>query len=71
MKHLKIMFLWFCMMAMAYTVPAIGDTADWTWQNPLPQGNSLRDVWGSSGSDVFAVGDGGTILHYDRHDINL
>ena len=23
------------------------------------------DVWGSSGSDVFAVGNGGTILHYD------
>jgi hypothetical protein len=21
-------------------------------------------VWGSSGSDVFAVGEGGTILHY-------
>ena len=22
-------------------------------------------MWGSSGSDVFAVGDSGTILHYD------
>jgi hypothetical protein len=38
---------------------------DWTWQNPVPQGNHLRGVWGSSGSDVFAVGDDGTILHYD------
>jgi hypothetical protein len=37
----------------------------WQWQNPLPQGNSLYGVWGSSGSDVFAVGYGGTILHYD------
>jgi hypothetical protein len=36
----------------------------WQWQNPLPQGNSLYGVWGSSGSDVFAVGYGGTILHY-------
>jgi hypothetical protein len=27
--------------------------------------NSLEGVWGSSGSDVFAVGDNGTILHYD------
>jgi PKD repeat protein len=26
---------------------------------------SLRDVWGSSGSDVFAVGASSTILHYD------
>ena len=28
-------------------------------------GMALLSVWGSSGSDVFAVGDGGTILHYD------
>jgi uncharacterized repeat protein (TIGR01451 family) len=26
---------------------------------------SLSDVWGSSGSDLFAVGQGGTILHHD------
>ena len=25
----------------------------------------LDGIWGSSGSDVFAVGSGGTILHYD------
>jgi hypothetical protein len=25
----------------------------------------LGSVWGSSGSDIFAVGDHGTILHYD------
>jgi hypothetical protein len=27
--------------------------------------NWLFGVWGSSGSNVFAVGDSGTILHYD------
>jgi hypothetical protein len=27
--------------------------------------NNLNGVWGRSGSDVFAVGDSGTILHYD------
>jgi hypothetical protein len=27
-------------------------------------GNQLDGVWGSSGSDVFAVGSWGTILHY-------
>jgi hypothetical protein len=36
----------------------------WEWQNPLPRGNWLRGVWGSSGTDVFAVGGAGTILHY-------
>jgi hypothetical protein len=39
--------------------------AGWEWQNPVPQGNSLHAVWGSAGNDVFAVGDAGTILHYD------
>ena len=38
--------------------------ADWSWQNPLPQGKSALGVWGSSGSNVFAVGEIGTILHY-------
>ena len=37
----------------------------WDWQNPLPQGNSLSCVWGSSGSDVFAMGNSNAILHYD------
>ncbi len=27
--------------------------------------DDLNGVWGSSGSDVFAVGMDGTILHYD------
>jgi len=44
---------------------AFGQVASWKWQNPLPQGNALRGVWGSSGSNVFAVGGPGTILHYD------
>ena len=39
--------------------------AEWKWQNPLPQGNDLNDIWGSSADNVFAVGNGGTILHYD------
>jgi hypothetical protein len=29
------------------------------------KGRGLQAVWGSSGSDVFTVGDYGTILHYD------
>ena len=27
--------------------------------------DNLESVWGSSGDDVFAVGGGGTILHYE------
>ncbi len=39
---------------------------DWQLQynpDPDPNANQLRAAWGSSGSDVFAVGDIGTILH--------
>jgi len=32
------------------------------WPYPL---FLLRDIWGSSDHDIFAAGDGGTILHYD------
>jgi hypothetical protein len=38
---------------------------DWTWESPLPQGNRLNEVWGFSLTDVYAVGDHGTILHSD------
>src|SRR5215831_18736214 len=38
---------------------------NWCWQNPLPQGNNLSAIWGSEASDVWAVGDSGTILHWD------
>jgi hypothetical protein len=38
---------------------------NWDWINPLPQGNTLFGVWGSSSVDVYAVGAEGTILHYD------
>jgi hypothetical protein len=31
----------------------------------VPAGISLYSVWGASASDVFASGEGGTILHYD------
>ena len=37
----------------------------WHWDNPYPQGNTLYSVWGSSATDIFAVGECGTIIHYD------
>ena len=36
----------------------------WTVYEPNV-GQDLRAVWGSSASDVWAVGDAGTMLHYD------
>src|ERR1019366_4534722 len=33
----------------------------------LPTTNGLQSIWGSSNSDVWAVGDMGTIVHFDGH----
>jgi hypothetical protein len=46
------------------TPTSMGATG-WSRQNILPTDYSLHSIWGSSYSDVFAVGDSGTILHYN------
>ncbi|MCK5796018.1 MAG: hypothetical protein KAI47_02475 [Deltaproteobacteria bacterium] len=35
------------------------------WENPLPQGNDLYGVWGTSPTSVYAVGSASTVLHFD------
>lgn len=37
-------------------------SAQWFWQNPLPQGNTLHGVNFVSSTEGWAVGDYGTIL---------
>jgi len=39
--------------------------SDWTWQNPLPQGNLLCDLWGTGPSNIYTIGEYGKILRYD------
>ena len=46
-------------------VPSVFAEAAWESQNLTSAEYYLSGVWGFSGSDVFAVGEGGTILHYD------
>lgn len=41
------------------------DGAEWSLMALPADDLSLSEVWGSSPTDVFAVGGGGTILHYD------
>lgn len=45
--------------------PKICSQDDWCWDNPLPQGNTLRAAWASSEKDVWAVGDHGTVIRWD------
>ena len=52
-------------LSAAVSAAAIVSPDGWGWQNPFPQGNGLLGAWGSSLSDVFAVGYGGTVLHYN------
>src|SRR5207245_237473 len=40
-------------------------TDGWCWSSPLPSGAVLRGVWAVSPTDVWAVGDGSTALHFD------
>ena len=42
---------------------AAGD--GWCWGYPRPVGIKLNRLWGTSPSDVWAVGEGGTIVHFD------
>jgi hypothetical protein len=44
--------------------PLVAVGGGWGWQNPITT-NNLEKIWGSSSSDVFAVGMNGTILHYN------
>lgn len=37
----------------------------WQWLSPAPQGNRIRGVGGSADDDVWLVGDGNTVLHWD------
>jgi hypothetical protein len=37
----------------------------WCFANPRPQGNDLYGLWVTSSSDVWAVGDRETVLHFD------
>ncbi len=37
----------------------------WCWEKPLPHGVDLHGVWGTSATDLYAVGDAGVIQHFD------
>lgn len=39
--------------------------AGWCWEHAKPRGSALLDVWGTGLNDIWAVGEGGTLLHYD------
>jgi photosystem II stability/assembly factor-like uncharacterized protein len=54
----------------SFTFFASSQQSDWTWQNPSPQGNWLRDVKVINENLIFATGQGGTIMKSNDCGIN-
>lgn len=54
-------------LAMAASPPAVRAADSLATWRPMASGTAARllALWGTSSSDLFAVGSGGTILHYD------
>lgn len=54
----RAMLITVCLL-LALALPALATPPnDWTWQNPLPQGNDLEAVWGrpSEPASVTTIG---------------
>jgi hypothetical protein len=49
----------------AWTTGICGAGDGWCWGFPRPTGAKLNRLWGTSAEDVWAVGEGGTIIHFD------
>ncbi|MBT3362097.1 MAG: hypothetical protein HN929_07500 [Chloroflexi bacterium] len=68
MTSILVVFITFTMFAGAFTGSG-NDTriipTYWDGQSYPPQGIALNSVWGSSSTDVFAVGLYGSVIHYD------
>lgn len=46
-------------------MPRVCTANKWCWYNPLPQGNTIQSISGTSATDIWATGLAGTLLHYD------
>ncbi len=65
MKKFYIVFLLIIIVAATAT-----SQEDWHWQNPIPQGNELNDIWMFSSQVILAVGDIGTVIKSTDGGIN-
>src|SRR5229473_7413611 len=59
---------------ICYSIDNLEASISWNWENPLPQGNRLNGIWGTSRNDVWYVGEDGALGHFDgtawvRHDV--
>ncbi|HRH34909.1 MAG TPA: YCF48-related protein, partial [Catalimonadaceae bacterium] len=52
----------FSSILILHSVLSFGQGNGWEWQNPLPQGNTLNDIFFIDGQTGWAVGRRGTII---------
>ena len=52
----------FIMLMCIFAAATANSQEYWQWQNPLPQGNELNDVWLFDTQTILAVGDFGTVI---------
>lgn len=52
------------LVVQAGFLPSTVCRGSFCWESPLPQGNALRALFVRAEDDAWAVGDGGTILHW-------
>ncbi|MDX1547235.1 MAG: YCF48-related protein [Rhodothermales bacterium] len=60
---MRTLRLFLPILALCGFQDALAQGTGWTWQNPLPQGNTLHAVHFADAASGWAVGDAGTILH--------
>ena len=49
-------------LLVCFNFYAVFAFSQWTWQNPLPQGNYLNSVYFTNANTGYAVGGAGTIM---------
>jgi hypothetical protein len=54
-----------CPGAQHPVLPPVSGFGPWCWHNPLPTGQELRDVVGTSENNVVVVGTGDTVLRWN------
>ena len=61
---LRIAFVWIFLCFLAMMIP-IGIEADWTSIHTGFASSTINDIWGTSPSNLFVVGDDGYICHWN------
>lgn len=63
MRSLSTITAVFCLMVINFSLNSFSVKAQWEWQNPLPQGNSIYSIEFINENEGWAGGEFSTIIH--------